>query len=818
MKHIGALTTQQKMHAALLAVLTIVIAIAIMITFPRFLENTNAKSINKAVDAIATSQADVLNAAIDKFQSALTDQIKTLGVVDALQQANDEALQALANQIQVADAGMGVIHARLIPANRDYSAMNLRFSQLDRLTSAEHGTAIYPEAFEENGKRQFDFLLPVKDAAGKLVGFLLVVTDDHIFKQDLEQIKPEIGVTMLQQKFAMGVAQTVFQSADKTVSSFASDAEETHIPHWKIIVAPGVELIEQHSIAGFWQYVVDAIAVISCGLVLLIINRRAATVLKKIEAEHVTPIQIKGARKIDKEAFAAENAARTDVGGELVDPLFQSNDVFDLDLDDDMLEVRAVTPKSAPARTAKANQAAESYTVPVNIFRDYDIRGNADNDISDELAQRIGRAFGSACVEKGQTQVVLAGDGRLSTPRLKDAVLQGLQMSGCSVIDIGMVPTPLMNFAINTLADVSSGIMVTASHNPAADNGFKMVIDGHTLAGDDIQHIRERVQNGNFCEGEGECREQDVIDDYIEHIISDIVLAGSYKVVVDCGSGVASVVAPRLLEELGCDVVPLYCEVDGSFPYHQADPSNIANLADLIAAVKNENADMGVAFDGDGDRLAVVTASGEVILPDSLLMLFAKDVVSRNPGTDIIFDVKSTRRLNALISGCGGRPVMCKSGHSHIRNKMVETGAMLGGELSGHIFFKERWFGFDDGVYSAARLLEILSIRDESLDDIFSAFPVSASTPEIRIAVPEEKKFTIVKQLTDKGEWGNGKLSTLDGVRVDFAKGWGLVRASNTAAELTLRFEADDAESLVTVQNVFKQQLQAVDSSLLLPF
>jgi phosphomannomutase/phosphoglucomutase len=258
--------------------------------------------------------------------------------------------------------------------------------------------------------------------------------------------------------------------------------------------------------------------------------------------------------------------------------------------------------------------------------------------------------------------------------------------------------------------------------------------------------------------------------------------------------------------------------VDGSFPYHQADPSNIANLADLIAAVKNENADMGVAFDGDGDRLAVVTASGEVILPDSLLMLFAKDVVSRNPGTDIIFDVKSTRRLNALISGCGGRPVMCKSGHSHIRNKMVETGAMLGGELSGHIFFKERWFGFDDGVYSAARLLEILSIRDESLDDIFSAFPVSASTPEIRIAVPEDKKFAIVKQLTDKGEWGNGKLSTLDGVRVDFAKGWGLVRASNTVAELTLRFEADDAESLATVQNVFKQQLQAVDGGLLLPF
>jgi phosphomannomutase/phosphoglucomutase len=345
-----------------------------------------------------------------------------------------------------------------------------------------------------------------------------------------------------------------------------------------------------------------------------------------------------------------------------------------------------------------------------------------------------------------------------------------------------------------------------------------MVIDGHTLAGDDIQRIRERVQAGGFSEGAGEYSEQDIVESYIEHIASDIVLAGSYKVVVDCGNGVASVVAPRLLEELGCDVVQLYCDVDGDFPNHAPDPSVLDNLNDLIETVKLEGADLGVAFDGDGDRLAVVTASGDIILPDSLLMLFARDVVSRNPGTDIVFDVKSTRRLNALISSCGGRPVMWKSGHSHIKNKMLETGAMLGGELSGHIFFKERWFGFDDGMYSAARLLEIMSIRDQDLDGIFAALPGASSTPEIRIAVPEDRKFSIIRSLTDKGEWGNGKVTTIDGVRVDFAKGWGLVRASNTSAALTLRFEADDGDALATVQHVFKQQLQLVDDTLALPF
>jgi phosphomannomutase/phosphoglucomutase len=815
-KNLGALSKQQKTLMTAVVLMVIAVAVAVVGLLPRFVDQTNDKKILEAGNVLALEQARKLNGNIEQLQTALAAQIKAAGVVDVLQQGNIESYQMTADKVQLASAELGVLRARLIPYGANYSSMGLRFSQLDRLGMVEQGLAVYPEAFDEGGKKLFDYLIPAKDEAGKTHGYLLVVLDGRVFEKSFSKINTEIGEAILQQKFSNGPAQTVFRSGKgKSIEHLSSPAESA-IPHWKVLVVPGPQLLQETMISPIWQYAIQAIALAACFVALFLANRRVAAVAKKAEVAHTTPIQIKGARKIDRNDVADSLSARATEDDSLADPLFQLGDVFDLDLDDDALEVRAASPKSV--QSTKAPAGHDNFVVPQAIFRDYDIRGNADKDLSDELAQRIGQAFGSECIEKGETTVVLAGDGRNSTPRLKAAVQQGLLAAGCNVIDVGIVPTPLMNFAANTLQGATSGIMVTASHNPATDNGFKMVIGNHTLASEEIQQIQERVKTGSFCQGEGGYEEVDIIDAYIEHIISDIVLAGSYKVVVDCGNGIASVVALRLLEELGCDVVQLYCDVDGDFPNHSPDPSVLENLNDLIEAVGREGADLGVAFDGDGDRLAVVTASGDVILPDCLLMLFARDVVSRNPGTDIVFDVKSTRRLNALISSCGGRPVMWKSGHSHIKNKMVETGAMLGGELSGHIFFKERWFGFDDGMYSAARLLEIMSIRDQDLDSIFAALPVSASTPEIRIEVPEEKKFSIVKSLSDNGEWGNGKVTNIDGVRVDFAKGWGLVRASNTSAALTMRFEADDSESLATVQHVFKQQLQLVDSTLRLPF
>jgi phosphomannomutase/phosphoglucomutase len=338
------------------------------------------------------------------------------------------------------------------------------------------------------------------------------------------------------------------------------------------------------------------------------------------------------------------------------------------------------------------------------------------------------------------------------------------------------------------------------------------------LANEQIQALKTRIDTNNLASGIGALEQVEVLERYFKQIRNDIALAKPLKVVVDCGNGVAGVIAPQLIEALGCTVIPLFCDVDGTFPNHHPDPGKPENLVDLIAKVKSENADLGLAFDGDGDRVGVVTNTGTIVFPDRLLMLFAKDVVSRNPGADIIFDVKCTRRLSPLISGYGGRPVMWKTGHSLIKKKMRETGALLAGEMSGHIFFKERWFGFDDGVYSAARLLEILSQDTRDAEEVFDAFPNDISTPEINIEVTDESKFSIIEALQRDGQWGEANLTTLDGVRVDYPTGWGLVRASNTTPVLVLRFEAETQAELERIQAVFRVQLNRIAPTLNLPF
>jgi phosphomannomutase/phosphoglucomutase len=820
------LSGQPKMLVILLVVAILAVAIASIVLLPKKIDTYNREKMGKIGNEMAALQVKALNNQIEQLNAALLARAMANGITEVLQQGDASVMQSASEKLQVVYADLGVQQVKLIPFGSNYSTMGLRFAHLDRMSLVERGLPVYPEAFEEKGKKLFDILVPVKGENSSIRGSLLVVVDIGVLEKSMGNVNPLTAETVLQQKFERGKNQVVFRLGGGKNMEYASQPAESTVPHWKIIVIPTPDFLSQTIISSAAVYIFQGIVIVASMLCLFFLNKKMSLgsfgASGTASHDHDTPIQIKGARKIDKSVAVSSASTGDDetdfaVAESLADPMFQSGDVFDLDFNDDAFDV-APKPVESTLQPSTSSAGAENFPAPLVIFRDYDIRGHADRELTDELATRIGRAYGSECIEKGHKAVVLAGDGRLSTPRLKAAVQQGLLASGCDVVDIGIVPTPLMNFATNIVSGVTSGIMVTGSHNPASDNGFKMVIDGRTLASEQISAIYDRVRTGRFCSGAGDCREQDIIADYIEHIASDIVLAGSYKVVVDAGNGIAGIVAPQLLEELGCDVVPLYCDVDGSFPNHAPDPSVLENLNDLIAKVSSEGADLGVAFDGDGDRLAVVTSSGAIILPDRLLMLFAKDVVSRNPGTDVIFDVKSTRRLNALISSCGGRPVMWKSGHSHIKNKMLETGAMLGGELSGHIFFKERWFGFDDGMYSAARLLEIMSIRDQDLDGIFATFPDAASTPEIKISVPEDRKFAIVKQLGEKGDWGNGKLISIDGVRVDFAKGWGLVRASNTSAALTLRFEADDVETLATVQQVFKQQLQLVDSSLAIPF
>ena len=482
--------------------------------------------------------------------------------------------------------------------------------------------------------------------------------------------------------------------------------------------------------------------------------------------------------------------------------------------------VAAVTPETSPA--APASQVVEELAdvavqMPDTIFRAYDIRGIAAHQLTDDIVYQIGLAIGSEAVDRGQQEIIVARDGRASSEAISAALMRGLRDSGRDVVDIGLTPTPLMYFATHQLG-VQSGVMVTGSHNTAEYNGMKIVIGGKTLSGRAIEALRQRIRERHFSKGKGGYRTERINEQYIDYIINDVAIAQPLKIVIDAGNGVTGIIAPQLFEQLGCEVVPLYCDVDPKFPHHDPDPSIAANLRDLVQIVRESSADIGVAFDGDGDRVAVVTASGEIVAADRLLMVLAQDVVARNPGADILFDVKCTRSLNNVISSFGGRPIMWKSGHSFMKEKMTETGALLGGEFSGHIFFNERWFGFDDGMYAAARLIEILSTTDPNLDTHLSALPNTISTPEIKIEISDQTKFALMEHLVANGKFGDGKITTLDGVRVDFPDGWGLVRASNTTPALTLRFEADNEAALLRIQVLFKEQLSAIDPQLVFGF
>ena len=461
--------------------------------------------------------------------------------------------------------------------------------------------------------------------------------------------------------------------------------------------------------------------------------------------------------------------------------------------------------------------AAIAPIFPDSIFRAYDIRGVVPETLTAETAYWIGRAIGSQSLAQGEPNVCVGRDGRLSGPELVEQLIKGVADSGCHVSDVGLVPTPALYYAANVLAG-KSGVMLTGSHNPSNYNGFKIVIAGDTLANEQIQALHTRLKTNDLTSGQGSITKVDILERYNDEIVKDVKLARRLKVVVDCGNGAAGVIAPQLIEALNCEVIPLFCEVDGNFPNHHPDPGKLENLQDLIAKVEETNADLGLAFDGDGDRVGVVTNTGSVVFPDRLLMLFARDVVARNPNAEIIFDVKCTRRLVPLIKEYGGRPLMWKTGHSLIKKKMKESGALLAGEMSGHIFFKERWYGFDDGIYSAARLLEILSQEKRDAETVFSDFPKDVSTPEINITVTDENKFRLIERLQREASWGEANLTTLDGVRVDYPKGWGLVRASNTTPVLVLRFEADTEEELERIKQVFRSQLNLIAPELNLPF
>ncbi len=760
----------------------------------------NAKVLEQLTQELALDQTGIVDSWVQQTQSRLQSIARDPDLIAHFSNAADTPPAASTWQLAFPEA----THLRLIRlgplgiASLNNNQAGLRNNiEADMLRRVSDGSDAQPEAYQLDQKWVISFVQAVaapneKYAAGAI---LLTISASHIEQLLANTIGPRGGASVQQKT---GGKSVDFARAGNSDVAELAQTQASSVKAWQVQVTPAsawVSQLQQTLLQPLILLGISAIGILIGAFLCIGAFRRALDrSLQALLGNHAPELpgfaevrqqlQSRLATVAAKEA-AAENKATKNA--EKIAP--------------------------APAEQIVEELGDLPVQMPETIFRAYDIRGIASHQLTDDIVYHIGLAIGSEAVDRGQQEIIVARDGRGSSEAISSALIRGLQDSGRDVLDIGLVPTPLMYFATHQLG-VHSGVMVTGSHNTAEYNGLKIVIGGKTLSGRAIESLRQRIQDRHFSKGKGGYRSERINERYIDYIMNDVAIAQPLKVVIDAANGVTGIIAPQLFEQLGCEVIPLYCDIDPQFPHHDPDPTIAKNLRDLVQLVRESSADLGIAFDGDGDRVAVVTASGEIIAADRLLMVLAQDVVARNPGADVLFDVKCTRSLNNVISSFGGRPIMWKSGHSFMKEKMAETGALIGGEFSGHIFFNERWFGFDDGMYAAARLIEILSTTDPNLDSHLNALPGTLSTPELKIALSEQAKFSVMERLATSGKFGDGKITTLDGIRVDFPDGWGLVRASNTTPALTLRFEADNEAALERIQTLFRDQLRAVDPQL----
>jgi len=720
----------------------------------------------------------------------------------------------------------------VVPAPDKSMTPPLSFACIDLLRkAAESGKTVLIEVHSfRQPEQHIDVVQPVLGLDGRPVGSLMLTLSFNSFKQILGRLSMANAYVELQQENDRGQITTFTHRgvADLKTSgnSYLADIPGTR---WRIAYWPP----ETGGVSGglgaliYWLGFIGAILIMCLVAVLLYarlmkaMNRDQVTIIKIIKdirdnavATRYPVSLVEFAGLIGQVQLMARDLTgrKSNVPSQgkgpkntRVRPGAGDTQSLSGDLTTDALEVEELV------------DAASASKLPEEIFRAYDIRGIAGKTLTQEIVLDIGRAIGSETKHQGLSKIVVARDGRLSGPELMNALVHGLRSTGMQVLELGQVPTPVLYFATHYLGN-GSGVMLTGSHNPPDYNGLKIMIGGQTLHGETIKALRERILSGRLVQGEGENQSLDVVPSYIERITSDVRLERPMKVVIDCGNGVAGMMAPQLFRSLNCEVIELFCEVDGNFPNHHPDPSKPENLVALIRAVTEHKADLGIAFDGDGDRLGVVDSDGKIIWPDRFLMLMARDVLMRQPGSQIIYDVKCSRHLAGYISEHGGDPLMWKTGHSFIKAKMLETDAQLAGEMSGHVFFKERWFGFDDGLYAAARLLEILSAEEQSSTRVFAELPEDVSTPELSIELSEGEQFRLMQKLIDTAKFGGAKIITIDGLRVEFEDGWGLVRASNTTPTLVLRFEAESAEALSRIQQLFRDHLLSVKADMTIPF
>ncbi len=758
-----------------------------------------------------------------------------------LVQTGDANALAAASQ-QVMRDHPGLDHFEILPLN--FRALGLgaglSFSTEDLINQVFAGGHPYPELSVVQGHHDLNIVQAIQDASGHIQGVLCAAFNVGDFVHLFMGLPASDGRVVLMEKVARDAAVQALAAGAPKLAGKSQRLQSLQPNIWLEFTAAATTPGE--GLNGLWllllclQMVLLGLCVVYWG------HRWQADLQEDIDlVSVVVDAQLHGQRQGEwrfrfpalaelsgklaeiiglwrrQPATPATPASAREPVQTISDPALGDIPMHDEDLS--LLHHARPLPQAEVAAPVAAVVAEETANVAIDagIFRAYDIRGVVGQGLTAASVQWIGRAIASEARARGETTVIVARDGRLSGPELSQALIQGLTAAGVDVIDIGQVPTPVLYFATKTLG-FSSGVMLTGSHNPPDYNGLKIVIAGDTLSGEAITDLYHRIRDGRLSQGQGKVQQRTITKAYIERIVGDVALARPLKVVVDCGHGVTGEIAPRLLRALGCEIVPLFTDIDGNFPGHHPDPSKPENLADLIAAVAREHADIGVAFDGDGDRLGVVTPQGKIIYPDRLMMLFAKHVLLSHPGADIIFDVKCTRDLRSLIAAHGGRPLMCRTGHSFIKAQLKETQAALAGEMSGHLFFNDRWYGFDDGLYAAVRLLEILSLEMADADSVFAEFPENATTPELNIAVSDADKFTLVERLKAQANFPDGTVSTLDGLRVDFSNGWGLIRASNTTPMLVARFEGHTDADLAQICQRFHALLQQVAPQLSLPF
>lgn len=815
-------------------------------------------------DAARQQGAEAHKQLLQQLQQRLDDYIRPVEMLAADPQLNE--LIAMPDLIRLRQQELaGVIGAQsitLIPAGLEKEQLGefplLSYAELDLIHAAQNGQSPGIEFHELNqGQSHIDVVRPVirQDAlVGKtIVGYLLVRYDSVAFLEQLQGLFSSSDHVELSQVLSDGSTQLFKGWGDAALKgpsqehSGAINDSRWQLSYWQTpydwqiqgmswrvfywILSAGVLVVLALALMVLWwlldsktkasankiyEYVWDRINGhwMGKGYVAELSEMQPTLIrLQNLSWSVASPEKEAVISGHPADAFDADVIFSRDEDEVVVDaPLA---DTFYVDLlyqDSAVVDVEEIAAPVLEKRSANPD-------VPASIFRAYDIRGIVGQTLTADIVYDIGRAFSSEAKEKGAQTIVVGRDGRGSSKALANALIQGLCDSGRDVINIGQVPTPVLYFATHYLS-ARSGIMVTGSHNPPDYNGLKLVLQGETLAEAAIQQLYQRIVVGDYCTAtaQGNVTQQLLTADYMARIAGDVNLLRELKVVVDGGNGVAGEVAPQLLRVLGCEVIELHCDVDGTFPNHHPDPSQPENLSDLIAAVKSHGADIGIAFDGDGDRLGVVDSRGNIFWPDRLIMLLAIDMLKEHPGGTIIYDVKSTRDLRRVIEQHGGQSLMWKSGHSLLKAKLKETGALMAGELSGHLYLNDRWYGFDDALYAAARLLEIIARGNLSSADLFKQLPEAISTPELRASLAEGASFKVIERLKAQTSFPTAQLIILDGIRAEFDDGWGLVRASNTTPCLTFRFEAETHEALQRIQKIFRDAVLALEPGLKLPF